>query len=131
LSALADTSAMVAAQRRGPSTYAQLEELGELWICVVVRLELLRGADNPRHLRRLQADLDDVRSAPVDDRVWARAAEVYAGLARLRGGRHRGVQLADVLIAGAAEARDLPVLHADSDFELIAQVTGQQVIRLA
>jgi predicted nucleic acid-binding protein len=130
VSALADTSAMIAAQRRGPSTFAQIEELGELWICEVVRLELLRGADNPRHLRQMRANLDGVRSAPISDRVWMRAVEVFEGLARLRGGRHRGVQVADVLIAGAAEAHDLPVLHADSHFDLIAEVTGQEMIRL-
>jgi predicted nucleic acid-binding protein len=132
LSVLADTSAMIAAQRRGPATVAQLDELadGDLWICDVVRLELLRGADNPRHMRELGAELDGLLTAPIDEQVWERAEDVYDGLARLRGGRHRGVQLADVLIAAAAEAHELPVLHADSDFELIAQVTGQQLIRL-
>jgi predicted nucleic acid-binding protein len=133
LSILADTSAMIAAQRRGPVTAAQLDELaeGELWICDVVRLELLRGADNHRQMRVLRAELDGLLTAPIDDRVWERAEEVYDGLAGLRGGRHRGVQLADVLIAAAAEARELPVLHADSDFDLIASVTGQELIRLA
>jgi predicted nucleic acid-binding protein len=133
LSVLADTSAMIAAQRRGAATAALLDELadGDLWICDVVRLELLRGADNPRHMRALRAELDGLLTAPIDDQVWERAEEVYDGLAILRGGRHRGVQLADVLIAAAAEARELPVLHADPDFELIAQVTGQQLVRLA
>jgi predicted nucleic acid-binding protein len=133
LSLLADTSAIIAARRGSPETRARLDELvdDELWICDVVRLELLRGADSARHVTTLRASMEDVRSAPIDDRAWRRAEEIYEGLARLRGGgRHRGVQPTDVLIAAAAEARDLPVLHADSDFELIARVTGQQLIRL-
>jgi predicted nucleic acid-binding protein len=133
VSVLADTTAMIAAQRRGTATRAQLDELaeGELWICDVVRLELLRGADNPRHMSALRAELDDLLTAPIDAQVWLRAEEVYEGLARLQGGRHRGVQPTDLLVAAAAEAHDLPVLHDDAHFELIAEVTGQPVIRLA
>ncbi|HEY0806728.1 MAG TPA: PIN domain-containing protein [Pseudonocardiaceae bacterium] len=38
----------------------------------------------------------------------------------------RGRKLPDLLIAAAAERRGLTVLHYDRDFELIADVTGQQ-----
>jgi predicted nucleic acid-binding protein len=133
LSFLADTTALVAARRGGPKTRARLDELAEedLWICDVVRLELLRGADNVRHVNALRAAMDEVRSAPIDARVWRRAEEIYEGLARLKGGRHRGVQPTDVLVAAAAEASELAVVHGDAHFDLIAQVTGQQVIRLA
>jgi predicted nucleic acid-binding protein len=41
--------------------------------------------------------------------------------------RHRGAKIADLLIAAAAEAAGLVVLHYDRDFELIAEVTGQPV----
>ena len=132
MSVLADTTALIAAQRRGVATRALLDELaeGELWICDVVRLEMLRGANGSRHLVALRADLDGLPSVPIDAAAWQRAEDVYEGLARLRGGRHRRVQSADVLIAAAAEPRGLPVLHADSDFDLIAEVTGQPMIRL-
>lgn len=33
---------------------------------------------------------------------------------------------ADLLVAAAAESLDLDVLHYDSDFDLIASVTGQR-----
>jgi predicted nucleic acid-binding protein len=130
---LADTSAMIAAQRRRAPALAALApffEEGDLWTCDVVRLELLRGADNPRHMKVLNAQLDELRNAPIDDDVWRRATDVYEGLARLKGGRHRGVQPTDVLVAAAAEAHELAVLHDDAHFDLIAEVTGQEVVRL-
>jgi predicted nucleic acid-binding protein len=130
LKVLADTTALVAAERRGPQARAMLDIVDELWICDVVRLEVLRGAMNPRHMIALRANLDDVQLAPIEARDWSRAEEIYGALAEMRGGRHRGVPLTDVLIAAAAEARGLSVLHDDNHFELIAQVTGQQLIRL-
>ena len=47
-------------------------------------------------------------------------------LQRLLAAKHqRGRKVPDLLIAAAAEAHDLAVLHYDSDFDLIARVTGQ------
>jgi len=37
----------------------------------------------------------------------------------------RGRKLPDLLVAAAAEALDIGVLHYDADFDLIASVTGQ------
>jgi predicted nucleic acid-binding protein len=130
---LADTSVMIAAQRRRTPALAVLTpffEGDDLWTCAVVRLELLRGANNPRHMKVLNAQLEELRNAPIDEDVWRRATEVYEGLARLQGGRHRGVEPSDVLIAAAAEAHELAVLHDDAHFDLIAEVTGQDVVRL-
>jgi predicted nucleic acid-binding protein len=132
MTVLADTSAWIAVQRRGSPTFALLDGLvdGDLWTCEIVRLELLRGASNPRAMRAMRAELDEVLNAPIDEEVWQRAEEVYAGLARLKGGRHRGVEPTDVLVAAAAEAQELTVLHDDAHFDLIAEVTGQEVLRL-
>jgi predicted nucleic acid-binding protein len=45
---------------------------------------------------------------------------------RLLASRHqRGRKVPDLLIAAAAEARGLTVMHYDSDFDQIAAVTGQ------
>ena len=45
---------------------------------------------------------------------------------RLLAGRsQRGRKIPDLLVAAAAEALDLGVLHYDLDFDLIASVTGQ------
>lgn len=40
--------------------------------------------------------------------------------------RQRGCKVPDLLIAAAAEAGDLRILHYDPDFDLIAAVTGQR-----
>lgn len=127
---LADTTALVAAQRRGPAAHEVFDQVDELWICEVVRLEFLRGALNPRHMMALRARLDDMLVAPIEGQEWRRAEEIYAGLARMRGGPHRGIPLADVLIAATAESHGLSVLHDDKHYELIAQVTGQSTLRV-
>lgn len=47
---------------------------------------------------------------------------------RLLASKHqRGRKVPDLLIAAAAEANDLAVLHYDADFDRIAAVTGQRV----
>jgi predicted nucleic acid-binding protein len=41
-------------------------------------------------------------------------------------GLHRGAKPVDLVIAAAAEAARIVVLHYDEDFDRIAQVTGQR-----
>jgi predicted nucleic acid-binding protein len=46
---------------------------------------------------------------------------------RLLAAKHqKGRKVPDLLVAAAAEENDLMLLHYDSDFDLIAQVTGQR-----
>jgi predicted nucleic acid-binding protein len=47
------------------------------------------------------------------------------------GGQHRGPSVPDLLNAATAELADLTLLHVDKDFELIADLTGQPLERLA
>ena len=46
-------------------------------------------------------------------------------------GQHRAPSIPDLLIAATGELAELTVLHLDKDFELIADLTGQPVERLA
>jgi predicted nucleic acid-binding protein len=55
--------------------------------------------------------------------VLDRAVEVQDALAEQS--QQRGANIADLLIAAAAEAAGLVVLHYDHDYDLIAGVTGQ------
>lgn len=66
---------------------------------------------------------------PMTLRAEERAVEVQSLLA-LRG-HHRAVKVPDLMIAAVAEDRRLTLLHVDKDFDLIAEVTGQPVERLA
>ena len=61
----------------------------------------------------------------MDQSVLDRAVDVQDELADR--GQQRGAKIADLLIAAAAEAAGLVVLHYDHDFDLIAGVTGQPV----
>jgi len=131
--ALGDTTAWIALHRGRPAAAAAVHGLlrrGVLAVCDPVRLELLRGARNPRDVTAVQERLALLPNCPVERATWARAEEILAQLARHRGGRHRGIPPVDLLIAAAAEAQGLPVLHDDEHFDLIAQVTGQRMLRL-
>ncbi len=59
----------------------------------------------------------------MHEAVMNRAMQVTALLASA--GHHRAASPADLLIAAAAEAHHLTLLHYDADFERIAAVTRQ------
>ena len=131
--ALGDTTAWIALRRGRPAAVASVRRLlrrGTLAVCDPVALELLRGARNARELHALRAGLALLPGCAVAPSAWTRAQDMLEGLALHRGVRHRGVPPMDLLIAAVAEEHGLPVLHDDAHFDLIAQITGQPMIRL-
>jgi len=131
--ALGDTTAWIALRRGPPAAVASVRRLlrrGTLAVCDPVALELLRGARNVRELNTLRAGLALLPACAVAPSAWTRVQDVLEGLALHRGGRHRGVPPMDLLIAAVAYEHDLPVLHDDTHYDLIAQITGQPMIRL-
>jgi predicted nucleic acid-binding protein len=121
---LADTS--VFARLTRPSVTAALAPLaagGQVALCSPVMFELGYSARNPNDYRALVDGLSAFPPVPVTDADHRRASEVQGALA-VRS-RHRAISLVDGLVAAVAESRDLIVLHYDSDFELVAEVTGQ------
>lgn len=104
---------------------------GAIATCSMVRLELLRTSVDHTDFVELKDELASLREVPMGDRVWRRAIDVLELLAEAGPLHHRRVALPDLLIAAAAELAELPVLHYDRDFELIAEVTGQPVRALA
>lgn len=72
---------------------------------------------------RIQRAVGVLQQVSVDDRVGERAETVMGRLATR--GHHRGPTPIDLLIAAAAEASGLTLLHYDRHFDLIAEVTGQ------
>jgi predicted nucleic acid-binding protein len=131
--ALGDTTAWIALRRGTPAAAASVRRLLQrdaLAVCDPVALELVRGARNVRELNTLRARLALLPACAVAPSTWTRAHDVLEGLALHRGGRHRGVPPMDLLIAAVAEEHELPVLHDDAHFDLIAEVTGQEMLRL-
>ncbi len=122
---LVDTS--VFARIELPEVGEQLEQLamaGKVWTCRVVDLELAY-ASRGRDAARLISDRTAFPEAPITPAVMERALQV-AGLMAGRG-LHRGAKPIDLIIAAAAEARGLWVLHYDDDYDRIAKVTKQHV----
>ncbi|HVS28651.1 MAG TPA: PIN domain nuclease [Solirubrobacteraceae bacterium] len=131
---LADTSAwswtrIAAGELRRRFDEAIVE--GEVATCDMVRLELLHSAQSASEFSALRQDLEAVTDCPIGKQQWERALEVYEQLAHQGGLHHRAVKHPDLLIAAAAEAADLTVLHYDEDYERIAAITGQEVRWLA
>ena len=61
--------------------------------------------------------------APITTDVMRRALETARAMAA--SGLHRGAKLVDLVIAAAAEAAGLTVLHYDDDYDRIASVMRQ------
>jgi hypothetical protein len=59
---------------------------------------------------------------PLTEDVFDRAMDVQGELSK--SGRHR-VRIPDLLVAAAAEKGGLTILHYDSDYDTIAEATGQ------
>jgi predicted nucleic acid-binding protein len=131
---LADTSAWWWSARSGGALRRRFDEAvveGEIATCDTVRLELLHSARNVDEFRLTRGDLAYLTDCPVSKAQWERALDVYEQLAAAGGKHQRSVKHPDLLIAAAAEAAGLRVLHYDEDFDRIAAVTGQPTRWLA
>ena len=132
---LADTSAWIWSRRRA---YPQLRHAfdtalvdGELATCDMVRLELLHSARNPDEFAEIREELGALPDCPIGKEQWNRALLVYERLSGRGGGRQRSVKHPDLLIAAAAEAAGVMLLHYDEDYDRIAEITGQPTRWLA
>lgn len=122
---LADTSAL--ARLRHPavaSALGPLIEAGLVATCGVIEFELGWATRTAR-------EFDDVRAdrragyewLAIHDEDWRRALDVQSALWGV--GLIRAVGFPDLLIAAVAERERVTILHYDSDYDLIAQTTGQ------
>lgn len=126
---LVDTSAWVEFLRdTGNAVCVGVDQLldGDIATCDPIRMEVLAGARDETHLndlRRLLARASAVAVEPVD---YEEAAALYR-TCRRRGETVR--KLIDCLIAAVAIRADLPVLHADADFDILGRHTRLRVHR--
>lgn len=131
---LADTSVWSWTRAIGGDIREKFDEAvieGEIATCDMVRLELLYSAQSVGEFESLRADLQALPDCPIAKAQWDRALDVYGQLARKAGLHHRAVKHPDLLIAAAAEAAGLAVVHYDEDYDRIANITGQEVRWLA
>ncbi|MFI1912627.1 PIN domain nuclease [Nocardia sp. NPDC020380] len=128
---LIDKSALVRLGRSpDAAAWAERIERGLVRITTVTVLETGHSARSAKDLSDL-LDLPPLASMPLEYLTPAaedRAVEVLRALADQ--GHHRAPSIPDLLIAAVAERAKLVVLHADKDFELIAEITGQPLERL-
>ncbi|MEU0089108.1 PIN domain nuclease [Kribbella sp. NPDC006257] len=101
----------------------RLVKAGRMATTGIVSLEMLYSARNLADRDRIRAGLTAHEWLPTDDRDFNRALEVQRQLTAV--GKHRAVPLPDLLIAAIAERHQVTVLHYDTDFDLIATITGQ------
>jgi predicted nucleic acid-binding protein len=105
------------------ATFAPLAAGRLVAVNAPVAFELGFSARSPDDYGKLVAGLRSFPSVPTTDADHQRALEVQQAL--VARSRHRAVSLVDALVAAVAEATQLTVLHYDADFELLADVTGQ------
>jgi predicted nucleic acid-binding protein len=122
---LADTSALARLRRRPvAAVLGPMVEAGLVATCGVIEFELGWATRSGEEFDELRADRDaGYEWLPSHDEDWRRALEVQGAM--WRGGQVRAVGFPGLLIAAVAERERVTVLHYDSDYELIAQVTGQ------
>lgn len=92
-------------------------------VCDPVRMEVLAGARSDDHLRNLRGLLARATLVSTEAIDYEDAAALYRSCRR-RGETVR--RLIDCLIAAVAIRADIPVLHADVDFDVIARHTRLQ-----
>jgi predicted nucleic acid-binding protein len=89
------------------------------------KLEILYSARSATDYAEVAEELRGFHHVPCGEDAWERALEVQAALARQHAPHHRSVQAPDLLIAAAAELAGAAVWHYDSDYDRIADITGQ------
>ena len=120
---LVDTSVLARARQEIVGDRLEsLAESGELWTCRLIDLEVVY-ASRSRDVAAVIEERRALPEAPITAAVIHRALAV-AGL-MAAAGLHRGAKPVDLVIAAAAEAADLAVLHYDDDYDRIAKITRQ------
>ncbi len=122
---LADTSALARLGRpEVAAALGPLIEAGLVATCGVIEFELGWATRTSAEFDQVRADRDaGYEWLATHDQDWHRALDVQATLWRT--GRVRAVSFPDLLVAAVAERERVTLLHYDSDYDLIAGVTGQ------
>ncbi len=127
---LADTSALVRFFRdQTGAQWDQLASSGLLGICEPVRQEYLRATGGrPAYYEAASLLYEIFPYFAMPDSCWEDSAQLRDRLAEK--GWHQCAGPVDLLVAVTAAHHKLTVLHADSDYDTIARLTGQPVQRI-
>lgn len=123
---LADTTAWSAAAR-DPALQERFEgalAAGDIRWCLPTRYERLFAARDREAIDAVDATFGPLREIPIDRAIQLGAIGAMRELAeRGPAGAHR-MPFADLLIAAAAQARGIAVLHYDRHFDRLAALLG-------
>jgi predicted nucleic acid-binding protein len=122
---LADTSALARLRHAAvASALGPLIEAGLVATCGVIEFELGWATRTAPQFDEVRADRQvGYEWLAIHDEDWHRTLNVQAAL--WRAGLIRAIGFPDLLIAAVAERERVTILHYDSDYDLIAQTTGQ------
>ena len=129
---LADTSLLINAAHAGPARdwLRDAATKARVALCDMVVMEYLRGARDADEYHAFEQSLRAYPWLRIEPADWERALEVSRQLAAVSAGYHRGVPIPDLLIAAVAERHGATLAHDDADYERIAAITGQALLRL-
>jgi predicted nucleic acid-binding protein len=125
---LIDTSAWIEFLRdTGSRVCGRVDDLldDDIATCHPIRMEVLAGARDERHLNDLRRLLARASLLPTRATDYEQAAALYRACRR---GGETVRKLIDCLIAATAIRSGVAVLHADADFDTLARQTELRII---
>ena len=124
---LTDTSAWIEFLRNtGSATCNRVEALleGDIAVCDAIRMEVLAGARDERHLESLRRLLARAVLIPTVATDYDDAASLYR---QCRRAGETVRKLIDCLIGSVAIRANLAILHNDTDFDVLARHTALRI----
>jgi len=125
---IVDTSAWIesfrpAGENELKETVRQLISEGKILLPGIIETEILRGTKSKKEYQMLDEVLGGLTYLPVEDSFWGRLAKFSFDLFRAG----VTVPLTDTYVAFLGIENDVPILHRDTHFDLIAQNTGLKI----
>ena len=106
---------------------ASIKQRDDVCICGIILTEVLQGIRKEKDYKKTKDLLDKLIFLPMTHASFIKAAEIYRSL------RRKGITIrkpVDCMIASVAIEYDVPVLHNDSDFDLIEKYRGLKSLKL-
>ena len=128
---IVDSSAWIESFR--PEGRAKLKEKvkellteGSILLPGIIKAEILRGTKSRKEYKMLDDLLNGLAYLPVEENFWSRLARFSFDLVR----EGVAVPLVDTYIALLAIENNASLLHRDQHFDLIAQKTNLQILKV-